>query len=228
MKNIRNLLFVILLSSLSYGLFAQESRFQFGIKAGGDLYSTTLDVGDDIDKKVKPCFHVGLTAEYAFSETAYLQTGVGYVTKGAVIKDTENIANGSLQWTQKFSMQYIQVPVMFAYKLMMVSDVQIYFHGGPYFAYGIGGKSTYETKEKSLADVAKGKEKQDSFSKDGLKKFDYGIKFGAGLEFEKFVVGLDFEYGLANISQKKSGLSPLLEGKNFRNKGVSLSVGYKF
>lgn len=228
MKNIYRLLFTVIFLLQGYALSAQDYKtFQLGIKAGGNLYSTSLNVDDAIAKNVKPGFLVGLTAEYAFSESAYLQTGLDFFTKGAVLKRTETIDGGTMDWKQTFNMQYFQVPVMFAYKLLMVSDIQVYFHGGIYAAYGIGGKSSYNMKTKAVNGTEE-EIKQDTFGDNGFKKFDYGIRFGSGVEFDKFLVGLDFEYGLANISQSSNQLSTLLDGRNYKNRGVTLSVGYKF
>jgi len=227
MKNIAKLLLTTLLLFHSFLLFSQEdSQFQFGVRVGGDLYTSTLK---GASKKVMPGYLVGLTMQYELGEeTTFLQTEVSFATKGTVLKGTQSIEGGGTNaWTQRFNLQYIQVPVMIAYKLKIDTDFHLYFRGGIYGAYGIGGKTTFKTKYKGV-DLEDTENKQDSFGDNGLKKFDLGVRFGSGLEFEKFTVGIDFEYGFLDLSRGNSDLSTLLEEGNFRNKGVTLSVGYKF
>lgn len=209
-------------------LFAQdEPPFRFGIKGGGNLYSGVLNVAPEISKKLHVGYQLGFTAEYKFKDNAYLQTEVSFITKGVVYKSTETLGNGVKQWTQDFTLNYMQVPLLIAYKLEIEENISLYFHGGPYFAYGIGGKTrlkiTYKQTEGEDVETS-----QDSFGEDGFKKLDIGIRFGSGLEFEKCTIGFDFEYGFTNISRKNTKLSSLLNDKGFKNQGVCLSLGYKF
>lgn len=225
MKNILKLLFATLVLLQSLYLSAQdEPYFRLGVKAGGNLYTSTLK---GATKKIMPGYQAGLTAEYALSETGYLQTEVIFMTKGTVMKGSQSIEGGTSKWTQRFNLQYINVPLMMAYKLEIDTDFKAYFRGGLYGAYGIGGKTTLKTEYKGV-DTENTKTEQDTFGDGGLKKLDVGVRFGTGLEFEKFSVGFDFEYGFLDLSQRNSDLSTLLEDRAFRNKGVSLSVGYRF
>lgn len=209
-------------------LFAQdEPPFRFGIKGGGNLYSGVLNVAPEISKKLHVGYQLGLTAEYKFKDNAYLQTEVSFITKGVVYKSAETLGNGVKQWTQDFTLNYIQVPLLISYKLEVEENISLYFHGGPYFAYGIGGKTRLKITHKQTEgeDV---ETSQNSFGEDGFKKLDIGIRFGSGLEFEKCTIGFDFEYGFTNISRKNTKLSSLLNDKGFKNQGVCLSLGYKF
>ncbi|NDV96094.1 PorT family protein [Dysgonomonas sp. 521] len=225
MKNILKLLFATFLLFQSLCLSAQdEPYFRLGVKAGGNLYTSTLK---GATKKVMPGYQIGLTAEYALSETGYLQTEVTFTTKGTVMKGSQSIDGGTGKWSERFNMQYINVPLMMTYKLEIDTDFKAYFRGGLYGAYGIGGKTTLKTEYKGV-DTENTKTEKDTFGKDGLKKFDAGVRFGTGLEFEKFSVGFDFEYGILDLSRRNSDLSTLLDDRAYRNKGASLSVGYRF
>lgn len=209
-------------------LFAQdEPPFRFGIRGGGNLYSGVLSVAPEISKKLHAGYQIGLTAEYEFRDNVYLQTEVGLTTKGVVYKGSEVLEGGVRQWTQNFTLRDVEVPFLIAYKPEIEENISLYFHGGPYFAYGIGGKTrlkiTHKQAEGEDVDTS-----QDSFGENGFKKLDIGIRFGSGLEFEKYTIGFDFEYGLTNISRKDTKLSSLLNDRGFKNKGVCLSLGYKF
>lgn len=209
-------------------LFAQdEPPFRFGIRGGGSLYSGVLNVAPNISKKLHAGYQLGFTAEYEFRDNAYLQTEVSFITKGAVYKSAETLGNGVKQWKQDFTLKYIQIPFLIAYKLEIEDNLSLYFHGGPYFAYGIGGKTRLKITHKQ-AEGEDVETSQDSFGENGFKKLDIGIRFGSGLEFEKYTIGFDFEYGFTNISRKDTKLSSLLNDRGFKNKGVCLLLGYKF
>lgn len=226
MKIITKLLLTSLLMFHSFLLFSQdEPDFQFGVRVGGDLYTSTLK---GASKKVMPGYLVGLTMQYELGEETFLQTEVSFATKGTVLKGTQNIEGGGTnRWTQRFNLQYIQIPLMITYKLKIDTDFHIYLRGGIYGAYGIGGKTTLKSNYKGV-DMENTEIKHDSFGSNGLKEFDLGTRFGSGLEFEKFTVGFDFEYGFLDLSRSNGNLGTLLEDGKFRNKGVTLSVGYKF
>ncbi|MDR0825471.1 MAG: PorT family protein [Prevotella sp.] len=229
MRNIYKCFLLAFLLSQSFCLSAQEAPVQFGLKAGVDLYSTSLNVSGTLDKKVKFGYQLGLTADFMLTEDQfYLQTGAEYITKGAVLKKEEAVTGGGMhEWSQTFNMEYIQVPLMLAFKMDVSSDLKIYFHAGPYVAFGIGGKTTLQDKYKGL-DRETEKSKQDTFGENKFKKLDYGFRFGSGIEFDKFIIGLDFEYAFANINQDNNELGTILNGKKYRNKGINLSLGYKF
>jgi opacity protein-like surface antigen len=228
MRNIYRHLLLAFLLSYNFHLFAQEPPVQFGIKAGINIYSTSLDVSDSMDKKVKFGYQLGLTAQYMLTEDEfYLQTGAEYITKGTILKKEETITGGIHEWSQTFNMEYIQVPLMIAFKMDVSPDMKVYFHAGPYVAFGIGGKTTQQDKYKGL-DRETEKSKQDTFGENKLKKLDYGFRLGSGIEFEKYTLGLDFEFSFPNINQNNNELGSFMNGKKFRNKGVNLSLGYKF
>ena len=105
---------------------------------------------------------------------------------------------------------YIQLPLYALYHHPVGSSGAIYGGLGPYFAYGIGGKS----KSPGFSD--------DTFGEDhgGYKRFDAGLGFKAGYEFNMgLYVDLTYEFGLANIAY------PSMDVKSHM-RGGGLDVGY--
>lgn len=218
------LLLVLLLLSGFITVYAQEySPFQFGVKAGGNLYSTAMNIEDIAAKKLKIGYQVGLTGEYEFSESFYLQSGLFFVTKGVRIKGSGE----SSHWSQSIGLQYLQLPVLATYKIELIEDTKIFFNAGPYVAYGIRGKSSRKDRfiDSTRADE---KGKLDSFGDNRMKRFDFGLKYSIGMEFEKFLFEWSYELGLKDIEEKNNEISPIFDNKHFKNQGLSLSVGYKF
>jgi hypothetical protein len=105
-------------------------------------------------------------------------------------------------------------------------------NAGPYIAYGIAGKETI--KERTTPSSVREDEKftSDTFGSDdrryspyNLKRQDYGISLGFGVEYKKVVLGFDYEVGLLNISRpNKNESSPL--PVDYRNRNLSLTIDY--
>lgn len=117
---------------------------------------------------------------------------------------------------------------------------------GPYLAYGIGGKGTGK---KFVNDPFNpGDELGFNLSGTG-KRFDFGLQFGAGVEFQRIILMLGTQIGLADLSNSinmREATGGLLDGlptdfipgfddlldqtlddKN-RNISFYLTVGYRF
>lgn len=219
----RSLLIILILLSTRI-LYAQEySDFQFGIKVGGNLYSSSMNIENIADKKLKVGYQVGLFGEYAFSESFYLHSGLFFVTKGVKIKGSADASS----WSQSIGLQYLQVPLLATYKFELVSDTKVFFNVGPYIAYGIGGKSTRRNK---FTDATRSDEKVElnSFGDNRMKKMDFGLKYSVGLEFERILFEWSYEFGLMNIENNDNKINSLFDNKHYKNKGLSLAVGYKF
>lgn len=222
----KSLLIVLILLSTNV-LYAQESSFQFGIKGGGNLYSSSINIENLAAKKLKIGYQIGLSAEYAVSESFYLQSGIFYVTKGIRLKGKSGTSEDEINWSQSINLQYLQLPILAAYKIELVTDTKMFFNAGPYIAYGIGGKTNQKNRYINSTRAAE-KRSMDSFGDNRMQKIDYGLKYAIGLEFEKFVFEWNYELGLVDIGSDDSELNPILNDKRFRNQGLSLLVGYKF
>ena len=169
-----------------------NAQFAIGLKAGLNLSTVTgegISEGISVDSKIG--YKIGPTAEIGLGPTMAIQAGALLSLKGS--KDSD--AN------------YLEVPVCFAIKFPIAIDTKIYVNAGPYFGYGLFGKT------KTIFG-----ETFDTF--DRIEKIDYGATIGAGMEVLKFNFGLNYDLGLANIN--KSSLNTTKNG-NFW-----ISIGCKF
>ena len=115
----------------------------------------------------------------------------------------------------KQNLNYLQLPVHFAYKYEVMPATRLVFHAGPYIAYGVGGKSEVTSGSVSITnDNVFGDENYQ------YKPFDAGLGLGVGAEFGQFLLGLGWDMGLVNISRIDDG--------NIKNKNAYLSIGYRF
>jgi len=242
------LLTVALLTAIAAN--AQYNPITFGIKAGANLSSYSGDVDY---KKVKLGFNAGITLDFALTPEVYLMSGLEFTMKGVKMdaKETFDIEGmrASVEFNgSKADAMYLQVPIHIGYKVNLAPTTKLVLHAGPYIAYGIAGKSKVGDEIKitaggtsitlSLDEYIKQIQEENpdidfdqyfsqregnTFGDDGLKRFDFGIGLGAGLEFGKFGVNLGYDFGLANIGRKEGGID-----YKIRNLNGYLSVGYKF
>lgn len=129
-----------------------------------------------------------------------LKTGLGYVAKGQKFKTGDT----------KTRFNYIELPVYGLYHYPLGESGSIYAGLGPYFAYGIGGK----VKSQGFSENTFGE------NNGGYKKFDAGLGFKVGYEFNAgLYMDISYELGLANIAYASTDVK-----SHMRN--ASLNVGY--
>lgn len=225
-KNVLKISLVLLCTLMGLNASAQgyesiDREFVFGIKAGGSLFSASIK---DTDNKIKVGYQIGITAEYPIAEDIYLQSGLSVISKGAKWEYDENQVEGGTTITNRIeadmAQMYIQLPVFIAYKIYFTDDGKRFaLKVGPYFAYGVGGKTTYEKFAPQSENIPPVSNEIDTFGDNGFKKFDAGVACGIDMELNKIVVGLGYEAGLLNL-QRRDG--------SFRTRGATITLGYLF
>lgn len=215
-------LFVVLIAftMATNELFAQN----FGLKGGLNL-STMLIKDDDTyidDFKMKPGFNIGATAEFPLAEMISFETGLLLSTKGFKISEEETFMGETIEMEGKMNLLYLDIPLT-AKATFDLGGAKIYGVFGPYLGIGLIGKIKSETTydgetETDEEDIEWGSDEDES----DLKRLDFGLTMGAGVEINFIQIGLTYGLGLANISPYTDG------GSKINNRVLGLSVGYKF
>jgi hypothetical protein len=213
MKNLRQTLFVICAILISSGAFAQK----ISVKAGLNLANMTAK--DDSktyssDYKTLAGFQVGATVEFPVSEKFGIETGLLFSTKGF----KSDVASTKVT----FATSYLDIPIN-AKVYFGSGTTKVYGAFGPYIGIGIGGKVKSETSFggatiKTDKNIEFGTDK----AKSDLKRVDFGVALGLGLEFNALQVGVSYGLGLANLAVDTSG------GTKVKNKVFSVTVAYRF
>ena len=221
MKKIKNLLFIVLLITLASSTFAQS----FGIKAGLNLSNMVQKDDDDTysdDFKMLPGFHVGVVADIPFSDMFSFEPGLLLSTKGFKYEESEEYMGETMEAKMKMSLFYLDIPLNLKASFGS-DDTKFYGTFGPYLGMGLSGKYKSEITfmgetEEEDEDVKWGTDEEE----DDMKRFDFGIAFGAGVQFGAITAGAGYQLGLANVS-------PYTEnGSTIKNNVISVSVGYMF
>ncbi len=234
---------LILTTSFLVALFLGSNLFaqvHVGVKGSFNLVNMNFKVRDDKleDFKIKPAFNAGLFAEFSIADEFYLRPELLFSAKGTTYKKTEDIplVGGEVKDVTKTSLKYIELPVYFLYKGDLGSG-NVLVGAGPYFAFGIGGK-TKEEITTSGAPIGNGTvtdewdvkfkgnvEDDDPIDAEYYKPLDIGFSIMAGYEFSsKLSANIFAQLGLTNLVPKYDGTKPDASAKNV---GFGLSLGYR-
>jgi hypothetical protein len=210
---------VIAFTMITDELLAQN----FGLRGGLNLADMLLkDEDGSVDTKIKPGFHIGATAEFPISEILSFEAGLLLSSKGFKISEEIEIFGETYKLEQKFNLLYLDIPLA-AKARFDVGGVKIYSVFGPYVGMGLSGKDKLKvtrngvTEEEEERDIEWGSDDESD-----LKRLDFGLTMGAGVEINSIQIGLTYNLGLANIV-------PFQEfGEKIKNRVLGISVGYKF
>ncbi|MCU0376946.1 MAG: PorT family protein [Bacteroidales bacterium] len=167
-----------------------QAQIKFGPVAGVNFSTMTFkstDSEDHYDPQMLVGFHIGGMAEFSVSENFVIQPAILFSGKGS--KYEEDF--GEETWEFTINPGFIEVPVYAAYKFDLGS-ANLLLKAGPYFGYGFTGKISDDEEEE---DIEWGSD-DDSF----MKPFDYGVGLGAGVDLNGFLISLQYQFGLANLS----------------------------
>ena len=196
-------LLLLALIVASTATFAQTTSF--GIKAGLNSSKLTVSAtGGSISTESLVGFHVGGVVDIGF-ETFSIQPGLLFSTKGG--------KSSSEDGTDKVTLNYLEVPVNFLYKVP-AGDGKVFFGAGPYLGYGLSGKS--KSSDGTSTDVTFGS------TTDDVKNPDFGFNFLAGYQFSQgFALNVNYGLGLANLSNDDAGVN-----LKTKNQVLSFSLTY--
>lgn len=185
-----------------------DSKVSWNVKAGMNISNWTGDGSEG--SKAKVGFKIGAGMEYALDKTWSLQPSLFLTSKGTKGEEGETSAT--------VNQVYLELPVNLQARVPVADKTNILFAAGPYFAYGVGGKSSGGTSFDGIDYTAS----INTFGENKLKRFDAGLGLGVSLEVSKVIVGLEGQLGLTKIGD---GAASYNSPKNI-NFGVT--VGYKF
>lgn len=143
----------------------------------------------------------------------YFEFGLSYIQKGGIGYVPVTGEDGSRsQMKFKYNLDYLELPFGFKYKYDFNEHMSLQPFLGGYFALGIGGKIKNFGERKAYS----------SFSGEeySFRRFDGGLRFGCGLNYDLFYVEVAYEFGLANICHDAFDTS--------HNGCLQLSVGMNF
>jgi hypothetical protein len=185
-KRIVSTLLLLLLGLGAGATYAQEntgkSRLRFGVRAGltetflQDI--TTRDDGRIIESFEGSGWQVGgsvyfpdTIVGYCLNEPLGTEVGLFFSERRYCVGDTSN------------SLYYVEIPLMLSYAkpIFGAKKVRLAFQLGSYVGVGLAGDGKAFT--------------------DHLRRFNFGLRGGLGMEFGRFFVGTSYSYGVFNVAR---------------------------
>lgn len=216
---------------------------------GGPSINTVWSGLSEGDVRFGGRFGVGL--EYQVNRTFSIQPSLMMSFKGNKSTSTGQITYyyeddvSSYEYnkrTYNCGENYLEIPINAQFRIHFRKGNSLTLAVGPYFAYGIGGKtkysylyaaSQYDYYNTQLADYnnggityAKAVTTYSTFGRDGanLHRFDMGINEEIHFELNHFMLGIYAEYGLLKLDKEHES-NFLLHNKNV---SYGLDLGYRF
>lgn len=215
MKKFKKILLFTIICLLT--LHSQSQVFK--VKGGGNLnnvlYENAKGSLSDVYNLTIPGFHFGATMENSISQTLSVESGLMVSLKGYkadVLQDGLTVRN-------KTYLYYFDVPIVLKATFNLGKASKWYVAAGPIFDIGFAGNyiTVYDWNGTKQAE----KEKIEWGNEEGqTKRFDYGLTFGGGIEFNDWQVGVYYDLGLNNISPDAS------PDITIKNRVWKISVGY--
>ena len=175
-------------------------------------------------------FNAGFMGRFGLSKTVDLESGILLTGRGSKAETYFN--SGSDYVKSTFNPLYIEVPLNLVVTVPLEKKSGIFFNAGPYIAIGVGGKSKTDSKFGPLTSSSSTSIKfsnddpftsqQDDAAYDKLKRFDFGLNLGGGIQLEHLLLKVNYGFGLAKINSTESNNT--VNDKN-KYRTLSFSVG---
>ena len=197
---------------------SKAQDFTIGARVGMNVANIGGDY-DDGDAKLG--LKAGIVATFPLADNIYLEPGLYFSPKGS---KGESI-DGGVTYKSFCNLNYVEIPINGVYKYEINSNLTVRGHVGPYFAFGILGKSKVKIDGKVDKD-SKVKNFNDGHNKAGrpnkdYSKFDFGFDFGAGIEFSVCYLGVQYDLGVIDFNRNRSD-------NKMRNGVFSVDFGVNF
>jgi len=221
---------LILLSASA--LYAQTSSFDVRFTGGLNLSSLSFENNDIPGNRIKPGMNVGFLGTYTTQGGVFLQSGLIFTTKGAKIKGEIPLgfSSGILYPGEKpvltSRLMYLQVPIQVGGNISLSPDTKLFAKAGPYLAYGVGGKTRLEGHIIYGDAIDTQPLEEPTFGDRGLRKFDYGLGAGLGIDLGEVILEVNYELGLKDIAPVETRYIPFYDS-SYKNRNLFLSISFK-
>ncbi len=190
-----------------FALNFSSAQLRVGIRGGlqvADMRTKPDDRTVEEISKLQLGYQLGLVLDYSFNNVIFIQPALQINSKGSKIIQTSNTPNTKL--TIQNMPLYVDIPLLLGVRFG-VQGLKIFGMGGPYVAYGIGGKrlARTETLSGSLITESKSSIYWGNESSSDLRPLDMGFVVSAGVELSNLQIGLHYTPGFINIAPENSG-----------------------
>lgn len=198
------IVFLFIAFALSSHAFAQKNQFEKGLYVGfgGGALTSSVDFVPSILQKTNLGIHGGLSAKYISEKHLGVILELNYAQRGWSEDYEENP-----EYIYNRTLNYLEIPFMT--HIYFGRKVRFVFNAGPQIGFLLGHSSQMSDELKSYVNQT---QEQVDFNfgaqyDNDLKKFDYGIIGGAGVEIKSGVGSFQLEgryyFGLGDVFESR-------------------------
>ena len=222
MKNLEKILTIVFFITMTSMTFSQT----IGVKAGLNLSNMLMKDDNSTystDFKMNPGFNLGATVDFPIGEIFSIEPGLILSTRGFKEESTLDIHPWeTVTYKSKMNNYYLDIPVNLKAGFN-AGNVKIYGLFGPYLGIGLTGKIKTEITGLNGTETEEENVNWGTYEdEDNLKRVDFGLTAGAGVEFYSIILEVSYGYGLLNISPYSD------DGFKINNRVLGISAGYRF
>lgn len=224
---------ILIAAAITVAVFT-NAKAQLYVQGGVNFANITQTTsGQTEDNNTLTTFNAGILGRFGLSKVVDLESGLLFTGKGS--KAQTYFTSGSTTDNYvitKFNPYYIEVPLNLVVRVPVKGIHGLFFHAGPYAAIGVAGKSTTDQKLLGLSSHSENDiqfandnpftSRQEDASYYKLKRFDFGLNAGGGLDVGKLILKVNYGYGLTKINSTESNNAS--DDKN-KYRTWSLSLG---
>lgn len=197
---------------------AQEVTIVGGMNVSSQLERDDDEVySDESEVKSRIGGHLGALVNIGISGGLSLETGLMLSTKGDKFVEEED----GDKFIFNYNISYLDLPFTAKYNFSPNDNFQVFGLVGPVLGIALRGVA----KDVLVVDGEREFEGYNLLigndpSDDDIKRLDFGMMFGAGVQYDRFRLGLFYNLGLMNISPFDEN------GYRMKNRAMGISLGY--
>ena len=220
MKKIGIITFAIFMLKLTPATFSQIFEIKSGVNLSTMLSKSDFDKPSD-DYKLSPRLLIGVATEFPLTELFSVESGILFSSKGYKLDLMSSLYEDSnpIHIYNKTILNYIEIPVSLK-TTKLIANIPFYATIGSYISVGLNGKKIVNELSGGITERKEYEVKMSNSS--DWDKIDYGLIAGLGIQIKRFVLGLNYSFGLANISNDSSSFNYIK-----KNRVWGLTLGYK-
>lgn len=209
------------------GVMVSHAQIRVGLYGSASLSKSSFTKEEGVVTTTKPVYApaAGLILDIPLSSEFSIRPSLGFIRKGIKAKATASEMGIISSIKSDVKMNYAELPVLFTYKKQLGSSTFL-IGAGPSAGVGLGGKVKTESFIEGIPEPIFSYEenpfKKSDHIEQPFKRFEFS---GAGM------LGVELKNGLffsANYLHGFSNISGDAPDYKFRNRTVSVSVGYFF
>jgi hypothetical protein len=222
----------LLTLALCAGIITTASS-QTYVQGGVNLANITKSAaGETQDNNMLTTFNAGIMHRFNIVPAFAIESGIKLDGRGSKTNTYFTNSKDDNYIKSKFNPLYLEIPLNAVVKLPLQDNMSLFVNAGPYAAMGVGGKSKVDTKFLGVISSSSENIKfndddpttsdQEGAAYDRLKRFDFGLNVGAGVDLGAVLLKVNYGMGFNKISSMETD-----NNKNDKNKyrTLSLSLG---